>query len=78
MVLCMPICKIRQFTIRYAGLLGQWAKRIVNKASDVPSIIYFSSFIFSLQKSFLLGTSHTWSTIRLPHRPSEPVYYIVD
>ena len=26
----------------------------------------------------ILGTSDTWSTIRLSHRPSKPVYYIVD
>ena len=26
----------------------------------------------------ILGTSDTWSTIRLSHRPRKPVYYIVD
>ena len=26
----------------------------------------------------ILGTSDTWSTSRLSHRPSEPAYYIVD
>ena len=30
--------KIRQSTIYYTGLLGQWDKRIVNQESDVPSI----------------------------------------
>ena len=34
--------KIRQFTIYYAGSPGQWDKRIVDQASDVPSIIFFS------------------------------------
>ena len=29
-------------------------------------------------KKIILGTSDTWSTIHLSHRPSEPVYYIVD
>ena len=37
--------KIRQFTIYYAGPLGRWAKRIVDQAADVPSIIFFSSFL---------------------------------
>ena len=32
---------IRQSTIYYAGLLERWSKRIVNQASDVPSIIFF-------------------------------------
>ena len=32
--------EIRQSTIYYAGLLGQWDKRIVNQESDVPSIIF--------------------------------------
>ena len=45
--------KIRQFTIYYAGLLGRWDKRIVNQASDVPSIIFFHDFLQnSLQKFF--------------------------
>ena len=45
--------KIRQFTIYYAGSLGRWAKRIVDQASDVPSIIFFHDFLQnSLQKSF--------------------------
>ena len=37
--------KIRQSTIYYAGLLGQWDKRIVDQESDVPSIIFFILFI---------------------------------
>ena len=37
--------QIRQFTIKYAGLLGRWDKRIVNQASDVPSIIFFHHFL---------------------------------
>ena len=41
--------EIRQSTIYYAGLLGQWDKPIVNQESDVPSIvlflIYLSTFI---------------------------------
>ena len=32
--------KIRQSTIWYAGSLGRWDKRLVKKASDVPSIIF--------------------------------------
>ena len=36
--------KIRQSTIYYAGLLGQWDKRIVDQESDVPSIIFFHTF----------------------------------
>ena len=39
---CSRIIKIRQFTILYAGLLGRWDKRIVDQASDFPSIIFFS------------------------------------
>ena len=44
--------KIRQFTIYYAGLLGRWSKWIVDQASDVPSIIFLSSFL-------ILGTLKT-------------------
>ena len=45
--------EIRQSTIYYAGLLGRWDKRIVDQASDVPSIIFFHNFLQnSLQKSF--------------------------
>ena len=33
--------KIRQSTIKYAGLLDRWDKRLVDQASDVPSIIFF-------------------------------------
>ena len=29
-------------------------------------------------KKIILGTSDTWSTSRLSHRPTEPAYYIVD
>ena len=29
-------------------------------------------------KKIILGTSDSWSTIRLSHRPSDPVYYIVN
>ena len=29
-------------------------------------------------KKIILGTSDTWSTMRLSHRPSNPVYYIVN
>ena len=29
-------------------------------------------------KKRILGTPDAWSTSRLSHRPSEPVYYIVD
>ena len=35
--------KIRQSTIKYAGLLDRWDKRLVDQASDVPSIILFFS-----------------------------------
>ena len=46
--------EIRQSTIYYSGLLGQWDKRIVDQASDVPSIIFIHDFLQnSLQKSFL-------------------------
>ena len=37
--------EIRQSTIYYAWLLGQWDKRIVDQESDVPSIIFFILFI---------------------------------
>jgi hypothetical protein len=33
--------EIHQSTIYYAGLLGRWNKRIVDQASDIPSIIIF-------------------------------------
>ena len=33
---------IRQSTIKYAGLLGRWDKRLVDQGSDVPSVIFFS------------------------------------
>ena len=36
--------EIRQSTIYYAGLLGQWNKWIVDQESDVPSIIFFYPF----------------------------------
>ena len=45
----MQSLQIRQFTIYYAGLLGQWDKRISDQASDDPSIIFFHAF---LQNSF--------------------------
>ena len=46
--------KVRQSTIYYAGLLGQWDKQIVDQESDVPSIIFFFHDFLqnSLQKSF--------------------------
>ena len=34
--------EIRQSTIWYASSLGGWDKQLVNQASDVPSIIFFS------------------------------------
>ena len=40
--------RIRQSTIKYAGSLGQWDKRLVEQASHVPSMYY------SLQKPFQL------------------------
>ena len=83
--------------------MGRWDKRIVDQASDVPSIIFFHDFLQnSLQKYFqsiclfffkntkikvksfecpksikslkkiILGTSDTWSTIRLSNQPSDP------
>ena len=54
-VKCSFISKIRQSTIYNAGLLGRWSKRIVDQASDVPSIILFSSFLRlrTLQTLFL-------------------------
>ena len=46
------LAKIRQFTIQYAWSLGRWEKRIVDQASDVPSIIFFHDCLQnSLQKS---------------------------
>ena len=39
------IFKIHQSTIKYAWLLGRWGKWIVDQASDVPSIIFFSWFL---------------------------------
>ena len=36
---CSRIIKTRQSTIYYAGLLGQWEKRIVDQESDVPSTV---------------------------------------
>ena len=37
--------EIRQSTIYYAGSLGRWDKRLVDQASDIPSIFFF--FIIS-------------------------------
>ena len=39
-----PRSEIRQSTIYYAGLLGQWDKRIVDQESDVPSITFIYTF----------------------------------
>ena len=36
--------EIRQPTIYYAGLLGLWNKWIIDRESDVPSIIFFYTF----------------------------------
>ena len=36
--------KIRQSTIWYAGSLGRWDKRLVDQASDVPSILCKTPF----------------------------------
>ena len=36
-----PCSKIRQSSIWYTGLLGRLEERIIDQASDVPSIIYF-------------------------------------
>ena len=33
-------CKIRQSSISCAGLLGRWDERLIDQASDVPSIIF--------------------------------------
>ena len=50
-----PTPEICQSTIYYAGLLGRWDKRIVDQASDVPSIIFFHDFLQnSLQKYFFI------------------------
>ena len=40
----MRSLKIRQSTIYYAGLLGRRSKRIVDQASDVPSIFFIISY----------------------------------
>ena len=42
---CSSCLEIRQSTIWYVCSLGQWDKRFVNQASDVPSIIFFRLFI---------------------------------
>ena len=34
--------------------------------------------IKNYEKEIVLGTSDTWSTSRLSHRPSAPAYYNVD
>jgi hypothetical protein len=34
--------EIRQSSVKYAGFLGQWDERLIDQASDVPSIIFFS------------------------------------
>ena len=48
-----PTLKIRQSSISYAGSLGHWDERLIDQASDVPSIIFFHNFLQnSLQKSF--------------------------
>ena len=36
--------EIRQSTVYYAGLLGQWEKRSVDQEFDVPSIIFLDTF----------------------------------
>ena len=36
--------KIRQSSIYYTGSLGRWDKRLIEQASDVPSIIFFVIF----------------------------------
>ena len=38
---CQPGPEIRQSTIKYAGSLGRWDKRLFFQASDVHSIIFF-------------------------------------
>ena len=87
--------------------MGRWDKRLINQASDVPSIIFHKILQNSLQKPFqfisfielqnekkdnwvpifvykklwniyIFGASDTWMTSCLSHRPSEPVYQIVD
>ena len=42
------VLKIWQSTIWYAGSLVRWDKWMVNQASDVPSIIFFSWFLEKL------------------------------
>ena len=49
----MEFLEIRQSTIWYTGSLGRWDKRLVDQASDIPSIIFFSKIVQnSLQKPF--------------------------
>ena len=45
--------EIRQSRIWYAGSLVWWDKRVLDQASDAPSIIFFHDFLQnSLQKYF--------------------------
>ena len=39
---------------------------------------FWKEFCKKSWKKIVLGTSDAWSKIRLSHRPSEPVYYIVN
>ena len=67
-------------------MLGRWDKRIVT--SVWCSKYYFFYKITKIKfecpksiksiKKIILGTSDSWSTIRLSHRPSNPAQYIVD
>ena len=41
--------QIRQCTIYYAGLLGQWYKRIIDQESDVPSKYHFFFTFYRLR-----------------------------
>ena len=45
--------QIRQCTIYYAGLLGQWYKRIIDQESDVPSKYHFFLLFIDLGHSKL-------------------------
>ena len=77
---------INQSTILYAGSLGRQDKRLINQASDVPSIIFFLTISYRLgalkalyfHYKEILGTSDAWLMSPLSRRPSEPAYYIED
>ena len=39
---------VKSDNLQYAGSLGLWAKRLIDQASDIPSIIFFHNFLKTL------------------------------